>query len=85
MKNMTVNAMEVLQRAQSRAYELKHAELEPLHVLWALLSETGLATNTIQSFGDGPSAVSFRSIFNSSRDGLFIDPSFANGLRRLLA
>jgi hypothetical protein len=27
---------------------MKHAELEPLHLLWALLSETGLATNTLR-------------------------------------
>lgn len=48
MKNLTVNAMEALQKAQSKAYESKHAELEPLHLLWALLSETGLATNTLR-------------------------------------
>ena len=27
---------------------MSHAELEPLHLLWALLSETGLATNTLR-------------------------------------
>jgi len=48
MKNWTVNAMETLQKAQAKAYEMKHAELEPLHLLWALLSETGLATNTLR-------------------------------------
>jgi len=48
MKNWTVNAMEILQKAQAKAYEMKHAELEPLHLLWALLSETGLATNTLR-------------------------------------
>ena len=43
MKNWTVNAGEALQRAQNEAYRRGHAELEPLHLLWALLSETGLA------------------------------------------
>ncbi len=57
MKNMTVNAMEALQKAQSRAYELKHAELEPLHLLWALLSETGLATNTLRGLERDPGLI----------------------------
>jgi len=48
MKNMTVKAMEALQRAQSLAYDSKHAELEPLHLMVALLSETGLPTNTLR-------------------------------------
>ena len=54
MKNWTVNAMEILQNAQARAYEMGHAELEPLHLLWALLSETGLATNTLRSLERDP-------------------------------
>jgi len=29
MKNWTVNAMEILQKSQARAYEMGHAELEP--------------------------------------------------------
>ena len=41
MKNLTVNAIEALQRAQQKAFEKGHAELEPLHLLWALLRETG--------------------------------------------
>ncbi len=57
MKNMTVNALEALERAQSKAYELKHAELEPLHLLWALLSETGLATNTLRSMELDPGLI----------------------------
>ena len=57
MKNLTVNAMEALQRAQSKAYELKHAELEPLHLLWALLAETGLATNTLRGLELDPALI----------------------------
>jgi len=57
MKNWTVNAMESLQKAQSKAYELGHAELEPLHLLWALLSETGLATNTLRSLELDPALI----------------------------
>ncbi|MGD9546583.1 MAG: ATP-dependent Clp protease ATP-binding subunit [Candidatus Krumholzibacteriia bacterium] len=57
MKNLTVNAMEAIQKAQSRAYESKHAELEPLHLLWALLSETGLATNTLRGMELDPGLV----------------------------
>ena len=57
MKNLTVNAMETLQKAQSKAYELSHAELEPLHLLWALLSETGLATNTLRGLELDPALI----------------------------
>jgi ATP-dependent Clp protease ATP-binding subunit ClpB len=49
MKNWTTNAMEILQKAQAKAYEYSHPELEPLHLLWALLNETGLATNVLRS------------------------------------
>ena len=49
MKNLTVNAMDALQQAQSKAYDMQHAELEPLHLLVALLGETGLPTNTLRS------------------------------------
>ena len=48
MKNMTVNALEALQKAQNKAYELGHAELEPLHLLWALLSEPGVAEAPVE-------------------------------------
>ncbi|MBM4131855.1 hypothetical protein FJ250_12645 [bacterium] len=57
MKNLTVNAMETLQRAQAKAYELSHAQLEPLHLLWALLSETGLATNVLRSLELDPQLI----------------------------
>ena len=57
MKNWTVNALESLQKAQSRAYELQHAELEPLHLLGALLGETGLATNTLRSMELDPGLI----------------------------
>ena len=57
MKNLTVNAMETLQRAQAKAYELSHAQLEPLHLLWAMLSETGLATNVLRSLELDPQLV----------------------------
>ncbi len=48
MKNLTVHAMEALQGAQSLAYDRNHAELEPLHLLVALLGETGLPANTLR-------------------------------------
>ncbi len=48
MKNWTVNATEALQRAQNKAYEMGHAELEPLHMLWALLSEPGIAGTVLR-------------------------------------
>ena len=57
MKNWTVNAMESLQKAQAKAYEMGHAALEPLHLLWALLSETGLATNTLRSLELDPALI----------------------------
>ena len=57
MKNWTVNAMESLQKAQSRAYELQHAELEPLHLLGALLVETGLTTSTLRSLELDPGLI----------------------------
>ena len=57
MKNLTVNAMDALQRAQSKAYERKHAELEPLHLLWALLAETGLATNVLRGLELDPALI----------------------------
>ncbi|MBE0567329.1 MAG: AAA family ATPase, partial [Krumholzibacteria bacterium] len=49
--------MDTLQRAQSKAYELKHAELEPLHLLWALLAETGLATNVLRGLELDPALI----------------------------
>jgi ATP-dependent Clp protease ATP-binding subunit ClpB len=49
MKNWTVNAIESLQKAQSKAYEMGHAELDTLHMLWALFSEPGLPSNTLRS------------------------------------
>jgi ATP-dependent Clp protease ATP-binding subunit ClpB len=58
MKNWTVNAIEMLQKAQSKAYEMGHAELEPLHMLWALLSEPGIATNSLRSLELDPSLIS---------------------------
>ena len=57
MKNLTVNAMDALQRAQAKAFELSHAQLEPLHLLWALLSETGLATNVLRSLELDPALI----------------------------
>ncbi len=58
MKNWTVNAIEMLQKAQSKAYEMGHAELEPLHMLWALLSEPGIASNSLRSLELDPSLIS---------------------------
>ena len=57
MKNWTVNAMETLQRAQQKAYESSHAELTPLHLLWALLSESGTATRTLRALELDPHLV----------------------------
>jgi ATP-dependent Clp protease ATP-binding subunit ClpB len=57
MKNFTVNASEALERAQQRAYEKGHAELEPLHVLWAMLAEPGLATRVLRSLEVDPGLV----------------------------
>lgn len=58
MKNWTVNAMEILQKAQSKAYEMSHAELTPLHLLWAMLSETGLVLSTLKTLELDPVLVS---------------------------
>ena len=57
MKNLTVNATEILQRAQSRAYDSGHAELEPLHLLWALLSEASTAGAALRSLELDPQLV----------------------------
>ncbi len=57
MKNWTVNAMETLNKAQGKAYEMSHAELTPLHLLWALLSETGLAAQTLKTLELDPGLV----------------------------
>jgi len=48
MNNWTVNATEVLQDAQAKSYNMTHSQLEPLHLLWALLSKTGLPTQTLR-------------------------------------
>jgi ATP-dependent Clp protease ATP-binding subunit ClpB len=57
MKNMTVNAIEALQKAQNKAYEMGHAELEPLHLLWALLSEPGVASSVLRGLELDPHLV----------------------------
>ncbi len=57
MKNWTVAATEALQRAQQKAYEKGHAELEPLHLLWALLSEPGMATRVLRAMEIDPALV----------------------------
>ena len=57
MKNWTVNAHEILQGAQNKAYEMKHGELTPLHLLWAMLNETGLVTNTLRTLEIDPELV----------------------------
>jgi ATP-dependent Clp protease ATP-binding subunit ClpB len=57
MKNWTVNATEALQRAQQKAYEKGHAELEPLHLLWALVAEPGLATKVLRALEVDPGLV----------------------------
>ena len=57
MKNWTVNAAELLQKAQNKAYELGHPELEPIHVLWALLAEPGLAASVIRALEKDPALI----------------------------
>jgi len=57
MKNWTVNAVEILQKAQDKAYQLGHAGLEPLHLLWALLAEPGLATRVLRGLETDPHLV----------------------------
>ncbi len=57
MKNWTVNATEALQRAQQKAYEKGHAEMEPLHLLWALVAEPGLATKVLRALEVDPGLV----------------------------
>jgi ATP-dependent Clp protease ATP-binding subunit ClpB len=57
MKNWTVNAMEILQKAQAKAYEMSHSEITPLHLLWAMLSETGLVSSTLRTLELDPGLV----------------------------
>jgi ATP-dependent Clp protease ATP-binding subunit ClpA len=57
MKNWTVNAMEALQKAQQKAFGASHAEIAPLHLLWALLSEPGVASSTLHSLETDPQLV----------------------------
>ncbi len=57
MKNWTTNATDILQKAQAKAYQYSHPELEPLHLLWALLNETGLATNVLRSMELDPGLI----------------------------
>jgi len=57
MKNWTVNAMEALQKAQQKAFGASHAEIAPLHLLWALLSEPGVASTTLHSLETDPQLV----------------------------
>jgi len=57
MKNWTVNAVETLQKAQNKAYEAGNPELEALHLLWGLLSEPGLASNTLRGLELDPSLI----------------------------
>ena len=58
MNNWTTNAMEILQKAQSVAYEYSHPELMPLHLLSAMLGETGLPTNVLRSMELDPGLIS---------------------------
>ncbi len=57
MKNWTVNAAEILQQAQSRAYEMGHPELEPVHLLDAMLAEPGLASQTLRALERDPQLI----------------------------
>ncbi|MFT5233983.1 MAG: ATP-dependent Clp protease ATP-binding subunit ClpB, partial [Candidatus Krumholzibacteriia bacterium] len=42
---------------QAKAYEMRHPELDPLHLLWAMLNETGLTTNVLRSLELDPGLV----------------------------
>jgi ATP-dependent Clp protease ATP-binding subunit ClpB len=57
MKNYTVNAVEALQKAQNKAFERGNPELETLHLLWALISESGVATSALRSLEIDPGVV----------------------------
>ncbi len=57
MKNWTVNAVEALQKAQQKAFQANHAEIAPLHLLWALLSEPGLAGTALRALETDPGLV----------------------------
>jgi ATP-dependent Clp protease ATP-binding subunit ClpB len=57
MKNWTVNAIETMQKAQQQAFQAGHAEIAPLHLLWALLSEPGVAVTTLRSLECDPRLV----------------------------
>ena len=57
MKNWTVNAAETLQKAQEKAYGSGHSELEPVHLLWALLSEPGLPVRALRALEIDPGLV----------------------------
>ncbi|MFT7699935.1 MAG: ATP-dependent Clp protease ATP-binding subunit ClpB, partial [Candidatus Krumholzibacteriia bacterium] len=41
----------------AKAYEMRHPELDPLHLLWAMLNETGLTTNVLRSLELDPGLV----------------------------
>jgi ATP-dependent Clp protease ATP-binding subunit ClpB len=57
MKNWTVNAAEILQQAQSRAYEMGHPELEPVHLLDAMLAEPGIVSQTLRALERDPQLI----------------------------
>jgi ATP-dependent Clp protease ATP-binding subunit ClpB len=57
MNNWTVNAVEILQKAQEKAYGMSHAEMTPLHLLWALLSDTGLSARAVRTLEMDPDLV----------------------------
>jgi ATP-dependent Clp protease ATP-binding subunit ClpB len=57
MKNWTVNAMEALQAAQQRAFAASHAEISPLHLLWALLDRPGLAVRALRALELDPGVI----------------------------
>ena len=57
MKNWTVNAMEALQAAQQHAFTASHAEISPLHLLWALLDQPGLAVRALRALELDPAVI----------------------------
>lgn len=51
MRNWTPQAKEIMELAQGKAAAMGHAELDPLHLLWAFLREASLAGGTVSRSG----------------------------------
>ena len=51
MRNWSPQAREIMNMAQKKATAMGHAELDPLHLLWAFLREASLAGGTVARSG----------------------------------